>query len=235
MVKRITYFLIFAIACVVPALGDSTRADDVKRIESSTEVFHDVMQMPDKGIPDKLLKSAKCIAIIPGEKKGAFFVGGNYGKGLVTCRDVKGWSAPLFLTIGGGSFGFQWGGSSTDLILIFRGKNGLEKMLSDKFEVGASAEAAAGPVGRDASADTDASMHAEILTYSRSRGAFAGISLKGAVMQPDESGNAAFYGNVTRNDILMGAVPVPADARPLIREIVAGAGARWQGQAASGR
>ncbi len=229
MTKWVMFLLILTVGCAVPALADSTHAQDVSRIESSAEVFHDVMHMPDKGIPVKLLESAKCIAIIPGEKKGAFFVGGNYGKGLVTCRDVNGWSAPFFLTISGGSFGFQWGASSTDLILVFRGKQGLEKMLSDKFEIGASAEAAAGPVGRDANADTDVSFHAEILTYSRSRGAFAGISLKGAVLQPDDSGNAAFYGPATRNAILLGGVPVPADAQPLIHEIVAGAGERRQG------
>jgi lipid-binding SYLF domain-containing protein len=224
MMKSLSQVLIVALAFVVPAIADTSRQDDVRRLENAAEVFHDVMHMPDKGIPDKLLRSAHCIAIIPGEKKAAFFVGGNYGKGMVTCRDREGWSAPLFLTVGGGSFGFQWGATSTDLILVFRGKEGLEKLLSDKFEVGATAEAAAGPVGRDAAADTDIAMHAEILTYSRSKGIFAGISLKGAVLQPDDSGNEAFYGKAGRDTILSGGVPVPASARPLLREIAAGAG-----------
>ncbi len=220
--SKVRPFLLIGVvlAFVIPVLADSTREDDVKRTEAAAEVFRDVVHMPDKGIPDKLLRSARCIAIIPGEKKAAFLVGGNYGKGVVTCREGNGWSAPLFLSIGGGSFGFQWGASSTDLVLIFRNRAGLEKLLSDKFEIGATAEAAAGPVGRDASADTDILMHAEVLTYSRSRGAFAGISLKGAVMQPDDSGNAAMYGQAaSRNTILMGHVTVPAAARPLLREI----------------
>jgi len=221
MSKRIVYLLALSLASAVAALGaQTTREDDVRRVQNSAEVFQELVNTPDKGIPDKLLQSARCIAIIPGEKKAAFFVGGNYGKGLVTCRDASGWTAPLFLTIGGGSFGFQWGAQSSDLVLIFRNKSGLEKQLSDKFQLGANASAAAGPVGRDAEADTDVSLKAEVLTYSRSKGAFAGISLKGAVLQPDESGNAAFYGNdTTREAVLNGHVAVPHDAAPLVRAI----------------
>jgi len=153
----------------------------------------------------------------------AFFVGGNWGKGLVSCREAGGgWSAPLFLSMGGGSFGFQWGATSTDVILVFRSRHGLEKQLSDKFQLGADAEAAAGPVGRDAAADTDVAMRAEVLAYSRNRGIFAGIDLKGAVLQPDESGNKAFYGTVDRTTILTGGVPVPAGAAPLVRALAAG-------------
>lgn len=233
MLKKIPYLLIFALAFVVPALAETSKQDDIRRMETATEVFQDVVHMPDKGIPDKLLRSAKCIAIIPGEKKAAFFVGGNYGKGMVTCREANGgWSAPLFLSMGGGSFGFQWGATSTDLVLIFRGKAGLEKLLSDKFEIGANAEAAAGPVGRDADADTDIALHSEILTYSRSRGVFAGIDLKGAVMQPDDSGNAAMYGpGVARNQILNGHVRVPHDTRPLLRVVETATGPHTTRQA----
>jgi len=223
MAKTVMCLLVFALVLVVPALADSTRQDDVRRIESSAQVFQQVANMPDKGIPQDLLGSAQCIAIIPGEKKFAFFAGGNYGKGVVTCRDENGWSAPLFLSIGGGSFGFQWGGSSTDLVLVFRGREGLEKLLSDKFQIGGDATAAAGPVGRQAAAGTDVALHAEILTYSRSRGAFAGISLNGAVLQPDDSGNAALYGHDTRRDaILDGKVAVPEEAEPLVKAIEAG-------------
>jgi len=223
MAKRLTFLLALVVGCAVPLLADSSHQDDVRRIESSAEVFREVTNMPDKGIPQDLLGSAKCIAIIPAEKKFAFFVGGNYGKGVVTCRDARGWSAPLFLTVGGGSFGFQWGGSSTDLILMFRGREGLEKLLSDKFQIGGDATAAAGPVGRQAAAGTDIAMHAEILTYSRSRGAFAGISLNGAVMQPDDSGNTALYGHDVRRDaILTGKVDVPSEAQPLVEAIALG-------------
>ena len=143
----------------------------------------------DKAIPQELLNSAQCIAIIPGELKFAFLVGGNYGKGLVTCRGATSWTAPVFLSVGGGSFGFQIGGSSTDFILVFRGRRGLTKLLSDKFKIGGDASAAAGPVGRSAAAGTDIELHAEILTYSRSRGVFAGVSLGGAVVKPDNAGN----------------------------------------------
>ena len=234
MLKRIPLLsIVCALAVVIPALANTTRQDDLRRMESSTEVFEDVMHMPDKGIPDRILRSAKCIAIIPGEKKAAFFVGGNYGKGLVTCRDEKGWSAPLFVSVGGGSFGFQWGATSTDLVIVFRSRSGLEKQLSDKFEIGADADVAAGPVGRNAQADTDIELHAEVLTYSRSRGVFAGVSLKGAVLQPDDSGNEVFYGaGVRRNAVLTGEVPVPQPAKPLVRALEQTAGARLHAEPA---
>ena len=178
------------------------------------------MGTPDRAIPQYLLDSAQCIAIIPSEMKFAFLVGGNYGKGLVTCRGVKNWSAPVFLAISGGSFGFQVGGSSTDLILVFRGRRGLQRLLSNKFRIGADISAAAGPVGRSAQAGTDIQLHAEILTYSRSRGAFAGVSLTGAVVKADESGNQAFYGSgFAKEDILDGKVPIPPDALVLVRAV----------------
>jgi len=186
-------------------------------------VLRAIEHTPDKAIPKKIMQSAKCVAIIPGEKKVAFFLGGNWGKGLVSCRDASGgWSAPLFVSMGGGSIGFQWGATSMDVILVFRNRHGLEKQLSDKFQIGADAEGAAGPVGRDTAADTDVTMHAEVLTYSRSRGVFAGIDLKGAVLQPDDSGNKAFYGNADRTAILTGRVPAPAGATPLLRALAAG-------------
>jgi len=189
-------------------------------VSNATEVFQEIMATPDKAIPQELLESAKCIAIIPGEKKAAFVVGGNYGKGLATCRTTGGWSAPLFLALGGGSFGFQIGGSSTDMVMIFRNEKGMRSLLSDKFKIGADATAAAGPVGRRAAADTDAKLNAEILTWSRSKGLFAGVSLDGAVVQADESGNRAMYGdNVNRLEVVDGSVRPPEAARPLLREI----------------
>jgi lipid-binding SYLF domain-containing protein len=198
----------------------SSRSDDIERIHHAAEVFQEIMSTPDKAVPQELMESAKCIAIIPGEKKFAFMVGGNYGKGLVTCRTSKGWSAPAFLAVGGGSYGFQIGGSSTDIVMIFRNRHGLDSLLSDKFKIGADATAAAGPVGRHASAGTDIKLNSEILTYARSRGAFAGVSLNGAVVQPDESGNAALYGsNVRTKQIVDGGVAVPSAAHTLISEI----------------
>ena len=220
MRKRATLYLMMTLALSFSARGSSNREDDIHRIEDSAQIFQEILATPDRAIPRDLLESAKCIAIIPAEKKLAFVVGANYGKGLVTCRGVKSWSAPVFLTVGGGSFGFQIGGSSTDFILVFRGRRGLQMLLSDKFKIGGDASAAAGPVGRSAAAGTDIALHAEILTYSRSRGAFAGISLSGAVVQPDDSGNQALYGPTpNRENILDGKVDIPADAMVLVQAV----------------
>jgi len=220
MHKRATLYLVMTLALSVSGRASSNREDDIHRIEDSAQIFEEIMGTPDKAIPQELLDSAQCIAIIPAEKKLAFMVGGNYGKGLVTCRAPKSWSAPVFLTVGGGSFGFQIGGSSTDFILVFRGRRGLQMLLSDKFRIGGDASAAAGPVGRSASAGTDIALHAEILTYSRSRGAFAGVSLSGAVVQPDDTGNQALYGpTVNRENILDGKVAIPAEAMVLVQAV----------------
>ncbi len=178
------------------------------------------MDTPDKGIPNELLESAKCIAIVPGEVKFAFIFGGNYGRGVATCRTAGGWSAPMFVAVDGGSVGYQIGGSSTDIVMVFTNDHALQSLLGDKFKLGADASVAAGPVGRAAAADTDVKLKADILTYSRSRGIFAGVSLDGAVVQADKSGDRAMYGDaVTRRQILDGKVDVPASARPLVREI----------------
>lgn len=215
------FFIISALVLGValPAAA-SDRDDDIERIQAATQVFHEIMSTPDKSIPQGLLESAECVAIIPGEKKVAFGVGGNYGKGLATCRTGHGWSAPLFLAVGGGSVGFQIGGSSTDIVMLFMNDQALQSLMSDKFKIGADATAAAGPVGRQAAAGTDVKLNAQILTYARSKGAFAGISLNGAVVQPDESGNRALYGaDVNRKDILDGKVAAPEAAQPLLKEI----------------
>jgi lipid-binding SYLF domain-containing protein len=178
------------------------------------------MDTPDKGIPHDLLESAKCIAIIPGDKKFAFIFGGSYGRGVATCRTSHGWSAPMFLAIDGGSVGYQIGGSSTDLVMLFMNDRALQSLLSDKFKLGGDASVAAGPVGRSAAAGTDLKLSAEILSYSRSKGIFAGISLDGAVVQADKSGDQAMYGaDVDRHEIVDGKVATPAAARDLIREL----------------
>lgn len=198
----------------------SDRDDDVSRTQKAAQVFQEIMATPDKGIPQELLETAKCIAIIPGDVKFAFIFGGNYGRGLATCRDKNGWSAPMFVAVDGGSVGYQIGGSSTDLVMLFMNDHALQSLLSDKFKLGADASVAAGPVGRHAAANTDVKLNAEILSYSRTKGVFAGVSLDGAVVQADKSGDEAMYGaSVNRREILDGKVAVPAGARPLLREI----------------
>ena len=219
MFKNVLMVSVAGLALALPALA-SDRDDDVGRIEKATQVFREIMRTPDKGIPQDLLEKARCVAIIPGEEKAAFIFGGNYGKGLATCRTAHGWSAPMFLAVGGGSFGFQIGGSFTDVVLLFMNDHALQSLLSDKFKIGADATVAAGPVGRQASANTDAKLNAEILSYSRSKGAFAGISLDGAVVQTDHSGDKAMYGSdVSRHQILHGEVAVPEPARRLVEEL----------------
>jgi SH3 domain-containing YSC84-like protein 1 len=198
----------------VPSVAKADRGDDIDRIHRSNLVFQEIMSTPDRAIPQELLEAAKCIVIIPGE------VGGSYGKGLVTCRTNEGWSGPVFLTLGGGSFGLQIGGSSTDIVMIFKDRHGLKSLLGDRFKIGADATAAAGPVGRHLAAGTNIRMTAEILSYSRSRGVFAGVSLNGAVVEPDQSDDEALYGaNVRRQDILDGSVSAPRQAQSFLQEI----------------
>jgi len=219
MLKKFLAVATLALLVTLTAVA-SDREDDVKRTHKAAEVFRDIMNAPDQGIPHDLLESAKCIAIIPGEVKFAFIFGGNYGRGLATCRTGHGWSAPMFLAIDGGSVGYQIGGSSTDLVMLFMNDHALQSLLSDKFKLGADASVAAGPVGRNATAATDLKLSAEILSYSRTKGVFAGVSLDGAVVQADKSGDKAMYGNdVDRHEILSGRVPVPVSARQLLHEI----------------
>ena len=217
MRKYTTALLAALLLGAVLPLKAADRQDDIDRIRASREVFQQIMSAPDKAIPDELLESAKCIAIVPSEVKFAFIFGGRYGKGLVTCRTAHGWSAPVFLMVGGGSFGFQIGGSATDLVLVFRHHQGVTSLLNHDFKIGADATAAAGPVGRHAAASTGIAMKAEILSYSRSRGVFAGISLNGAVVKVDQSADEALYGRgVSREKVLAGDVQVPDAARRLV-------------------
>lgn len=219
MLKRILVVATLGLLATLTAVA-SDREDDVSRTSKSAQVFREIMNTPDQGIPQDLLNSAKCIAIIPGNVKFAFIFGGSYGRGLATCRTGHGWSAPMFVAIDGGSVGYQIGGSSTDIIMLFMNDHALQSLLSDKFKLGADASVAAGPVGRSATAGTDLKLNAEILSYSRSKGVFAGVSLDGAVLQADESGDKAMYGNsVDRHQILNGKVAVPRSARPLLHEI----------------
>ena len=214
--------ILLAATFVASSAYASDREDDVARSRKAAEVFKEVMTTPDKGIPDDLLKAASCIGVIPGDKKFAFIFGGSYGRGLVSCRTEHGWSAPVFIALDGGSVGYQIGGSSTDIVMLFMNSQALQSLLSDKFKLGADATVAAGPVGRHAAAATDLKLNAEILTYSRSKGIFAGVSLDGAVVQADKSGDTAMYGaGVDRHNLLDGKTPPPASTRPFIHELEA--------------
>jgi SH3 domain-containing YSC84-like protein 1 len=225
MLKRLLIGTTLTLLVALTAVASSDREDDVNRTHKAAQVFQEIMHTPDQGIPQDLLKSAKCIAIIPGDVKFAFVFGGSYGRGLATCRTGHGWSAPMFVAIDGGSVGYQIGGSSTDIVLLFMNDHALQSLLGDKFKLGADASVAAGPVGRSATAGTDVKLNAEILSYSRAKGVFAGVSLDGSVVQADKSGDKAMYGpNVNRHEILDGKVAVPASARPLLHEISGHAG-----------
>jgi lipid-binding SYLF domain-containing protein len=210
-------FKLAIIACVATGavLAQEVNAD--KRMQNSAAVVNEMMGMPDKGIPRDLLDRAQCIVIVPGLKKAAFLVGGAYGRGFASCRKHgAGWGSPAAMRIEGGSFGLQLGGQSTDLILLVMNQRGMDKLVSDKFTIGADAAAAAGPVGRDAKANTDVLMKAEMLSYSRSHGLFAGISLEGATLRPDDSENEKLYGRaITNREILMQGVPTPEGAKVL--------------------
>jgi len=219
MLKRLLICSTMVLATAPMAVA-SDHEDDVARTEKAALVFRQIMDTPDKGIPHDLLEKAKCIAIIPGDKNFAFIFGASYGRGVAACRTATGWSAPLFVAIDGGSVGYQIGGSSTDLVMLFMNDHALQSLLGDKFKLGADASVAAGPVGRNATAATDVRLNAEILSYSRSKGLFAGVSLDGAVMQADRSGDHSMYGHdVDRHQILNGSIPVPSSARGLLHEL----------------
>ena len=178
------------------------------------------MATPDKGIPQSILAGASCVVVIPSFKKGAFVVGGQYGQGAATCRTGHGWSAPVFVQLAGGSVGFQIGGQSTDLVLVAMNQNGMEHMLHNKFKIGADAAASAGPVGRNAQAGTDWKLNAEFLTYSRSKGLFAGIDLDGTVLSQNEDDTRTIYGaNVPFGEVLHGNQAPPPDTRPFVRTV----------------
>jgi lipid-binding SYLF domain-containing protein len=191
-----------------------------ERLRTASTVLHEIMAAPDKGIPEDLLAKAQCVMIVPGLKKAAFLVGGEYGRGFALCRHQGQWGGPAAIKLGGGSFGLQLGGESTDVVTLVMNRRGMEKLASDKFTIGGDASAAAGPVGRTGAADTDILLNAEMLSYSRTRGVFAGIALDGTVVTRDGSEDRKLYGHEVRNvDILMGQVPAPAAARALVSEL----------------
>jgi len=198
------------------------------RIEAAGTVLDEIQGAPDNRIPEEVLASAECVAVVPSLLNGGFVFGGRYGKGVASCRTPKGWSAPAFFTIGGGSFGMQIGGQATDLVMLIMNKNGMDNLLSSQFKLGADASAAAGPVGRHASADTDWKMRAEVLTYSRSRGLFAGLELSGAVIKQDKGSTREFYGRmVPFKTSLKGDIEAPQAAYPFLSTL-----AKWAQAAA---
>ncbi|MGC2162753.1 MAG: lipid-binding SYLF domain-containing protein [Silvibacterium sp.] len=215
---------IFALLCVAAftasAYAASSRADLNDRMERARLVINQLSQTPDRGIPDSVIKQAVCVAVVPSFKKAAFVVGGQYGQGVVTCRTGHGWSAPVFIRMAGGSFGFQIGGQGTDLVLVAVNDHGMQDLLKSKFKIGGDAAAAAGPVGRNAQAATSLNMSAELLTYSRSKGLFAGVSLDGTSVSQNQDDTDAFYGrSYSFHQILAGQVAVPGSARPFVRTV----------------
>ncbi len=198
------------------------------RVQAAGDVLNEIESAPDSGIPEEILSKAECVAVVPSMLKGGFIVGAKYGRGLASCRTPKGWSAPAFFTVAGGSFGFQIGGQAVDLVMLVMNNDGMQHLLSSKFALGADASVAAGPVGRHAEGNTDWKMRAQVLTYSRARGIFAGVSLNGAVVKQDKDSTREFYGHmVTTKAALSGEIdPTPA-ANSFLTTL-----AKWAQQAA---
>jgi lipid-binding SYLF domain-containing protein len=200
--------------------ADTKKEDATGRLDNAAKVLHEVMAAPDKGIPEEVLEHAKCVAVVPHMVKGGFVLGAEGGKGVATCRTTNGWSAPAFFTLEGGSFGLQIGVEGIDLIMIIQNDQGMEHLINSRFKIGADASAAAGPVGRHASADTDWKLNAEILTYSRAKGAFAGLTLNGAAVKPDADSMKAVYGpDATERAVLTGKVEPPAEAHAFLAAV----------------
>ena len=207
--------------------GKETKAAD--RAQAAADVLNEIQGAPDKGIPQEVLGSAECVAVVPSMLKGGFIVGGKYGRGLASCRSAKGWSAPAFFVVTGGSFGFQIGGQAVDLVMLIMNKDGMKHLLSSQFALGADASVAAGPVGRHAEGNTDWKMRAEVLTYSRARGLFAGVSLNGAVVKQDKDSTREFYGRMVpfRTSLTGEIDPAPAAANTFLSTL-----AKWAQEAA---
>ncbi len=200
--------------------ADNARLSATNRLQSAADVLNAIMAAPDNGIPDEVLDHAQCIAVVPTLVKGGFIFGGEGGQGVASCRTAHGWSAPAFFTIAGGSWGLQIGVEGVNLVMVFQNAKGMQRLISSRFQLGAGASVAAGPVGRHASADTNWKMDTEILTYSRAKGVFAGLTLHGAVISRDNNSMNAFYGpDTTTRSVLTGEVGAPAAADPFIHAI----------------
>jgi len=202
------------------AWAGSAHQDSIARLQSSVDVLHAIMATPDKGIPEEVLSNAKCIVVVPDLVKGGFIFGGKHGRGIASCRTSGGWSAPAFVSVGGGSWGLQIGVEGVDLVMLVMNDQGFQHLLSSKFALTGEGSVAAGPVGRHASAGTDWKMNTEVLTYSRSRGAFAGITLEGAVIQQDDDSTRAIYGkHMMFRNILSGKVSTPESAEAFVKAV----------------
>ena len=218
--KKIVASICLCLGLIPTAFAASSREDLQARIDSAKKVLDEIMAAKDKSIPLNILQQATCVGVVPGLLKGAFVFGGQYGQGVVTCRTGKGWSAPVFIRMAGGSFGFQIGGQSTDLVLVAVNDRGFQDLLKNKFKIGGDASAAAGPVGRSGQAATDWKMNAELLSYSRNKGLFAGIDLDGTSVSQNQDDTDTFYGAPHPFEtVLKGTVPVPAGAVPFVRSV----------------
>jgi SH3 domain-containing YSC84-like protein 1 len=229
MKKSLLMLLIVSLCSVGFAADESTKESKAAdRVQGAADVLNEIQAAPDKGIPQEVLGSAQCVAVVPSMLKGGFIVGAKYGRGLASCRTAKGWSAPAFFLVEGGSFGFQIGGQAVDLVMLIMNNEGMNHLLSSKFALGADASVAAGPVGRHAEANTDWKMRAEVLTYSRARGVFAGVSLNGAVVKQDKDSTREFYGHmVSFPASLKGEIDPPAQANAFLSTL-----AKWGQEAA---
>ncbi len=226
--KKFLLLTLMVCLCTLCFAGDEKESKAADRVQAAADVLNEIQAAPDSGIPQEVLGSAECVAVVPSMLKGGFFVGGKYGRGLASCRTPKGWSAPAFFTVTGGSFGLQIGGQAVDLVMLIMNKDGMKRLLSSEFALGADASVAAGPVGRHAEGNTDWKMRAEVLTYSRARGLFAGLSLNGAVIKQDKDSTREFYGRmVPFRTLLVGEVEPPAAANSFLTTL-----AKWAQAAA---
>jgi lipid-binding SYLF domain-containing protein len=228
--KRLVLLLLCVSLCGFAFAADDqpkeSKASD--RVQAAADVLNQIQSAPDSGIPEDILGKAECVAVVPSMLKGGFIVGGKYGRGLASCRTAKGWSTPAFFTITGGSFGFQIGGQAVDLVMLIMNNDGMQHLLSSQFALGADASVAAGPVGRHAEGNTDWKMRAQVLTYSRARGVFAGVSLNGAVLKQDKDSTREFYGHMmTFKAALTGAVDPTPEANAFLTTL-----AKWAQEAA---
>jgi lipid-binding SYLF domain-containing protein len=218
--KKIVLSTIMAVGLSASAFAQGADAKITSRLEAAHAVLHELMATPDKGIPLDIAAKAQCVAVVPGFKKGAFLVGGEYGQGVATCRTGHGWSAPVFIQLTGASFGFQAGGQSTDLVLVGMNRRSIDDLLKDKVKLGGDIAVSAGPVGRDSQASTTELANSEFLTYSRSKGIFAGVDLNGDEVHQNAKDTSAFYGHdVSFHDVLSGSVPTPPAAEHFVRTV----------------
>ncbi len=218
MKKVMLLVVVLSLGCL--SWAGSARQDAADRLNNAATVLHEIMQAPDNGVPEEVLENAKCMAVVPHMMKGGFVVGAEHGKGVATCRTAEGWSAPAFITVSGGSVGFQIGIEGVDLVMIIQHENGMQKLLSSDFKLGADASVAAGPVGRHASAGASWKLDAEVLTYSRTKGAFAGIALDGASVRQDVDSTRAIYGKkITTSRALTGQIAPPRAAYAFLNAV----------------